>query len=65
MLDDSFMRDGDPERVAQLLSQPPVTLPIKILDVRELFLSWLKGLRDAEARASNIGQHRKLPAPKI
>ncbi len=50
MLDDAFMRDGEPERVAQLLSQPPLNLPIKILDVQERFLSRLRGLRDAEEK---------------
>jgi len=50
MLDDAFMRDGEPELVAQLLSQPPLSLPIKILDVQERFLSRLRGLRDAEEK---------------
>jgi len=50
MLDDAFMRDGEPELVAQLLSQPPLSLPIKILNVQERFLSRLRGLRDAEEK---------------
>lgn len=50
MLDDAFMRDGEPERVAQLLSQPPLNLPIKVLNVQQRFLSALKGLRDAEEK---------------
>jgi GMP synthase (glutamine-hydrolysing) len=50
MLDDAFMRDGEPERVAQLLSQPPLNLPIKIVNVRERFLSRLRGMRDAEEK---------------
>ena len=50
MLDDAFMRDGEPERAAQLLSQPPLNLPMKILDVQERFLSRLRGLRDAEEK---------------
>jgi GMP synthase (glutamine-hydrolysing) len=50
MLDDAFMRDGEPERVAQLLSQPPLNLPIKVLNVQHRFLSGLKGLRDAEEK---------------
>jgi len=50
MLDDAFMRDREPERVAQLLPQPPLNLPIKILDVQERFLSRLRGLRDAEEK---------------
>lgn len=50
MLDDAFMRDGEPERVAQLLSQPPLNLPVRVLNVRERFLNALKGLRDAEEK---------------
>ncbi len=50
MLDDAFMRTGEPERVSQLLSQPPLSLPIRILRVQERFLKALKGLRDAEEK---------------
>ena len=50
MLDDAFMRDGEPERVAQLVSQPPLNLQIKVLNVKQRFLKELKGLRDAEEK---------------
>ncbi|MFQ6086542.1 MAG: ATP-binding protein, partial [Candidatus Bathyarchaeia archaeon] len=50
MLDDAFMREGEPQSVADLVSKPPIKLPIKILDVRERFLNALKGLRDAEKK---------------
>jgi len=50
MLDDAFMREGEPEQVAQLLSQPPLNLPIKILNVQERFLNEMKELRDAEEK---------------
>lgn len=50
MLDDAFMRKGEPERVARLVSQPPLQLPIKILNVQERFLEALEGLRDAEEK---------------
>jgi GMP synthase (glutamine-hydrolysing) len=50
MLDDAFMRAGEPQRVAQLVSQPPLQLPIKILNVQERFLKALEGLRDAEEK---------------
>jgi len=50
MLDDAFMRAGEPERVAQLLSQPPLNLPIKVLNVQERFLQALEGLKDAEEK---------------
>jgi len=50
MLDDAFMREGEPERVAQLLSQPPLNMPVKVVNVRERFLSEMKELRDAEEK---------------
>jgi len=50
MLDDAFMRQGEPERVAQLLSQPPLNMPIKILNVQERFLNEMKELHDAEEK---------------
>jgi len=50
MLDDAFMREGEPERVAQVLSQPPLNLPVRIVNVQERFLSELRGLRDAEEK---------------
>ncbi|MFB0514155.1 MAG: ATP-binding protein, partial [Candidatus Bathyarchaeia archaeon] len=50
ILDDAFMREGEPQRVADLVSKPPIRLPIKILDVRERFLNALKGLQDAEEK---------------
>jgi len=50
MLDDAFMRDGEPERVGQLLSQPPLNLPMKVLNVQQRFLRELKGLCDAEEK---------------
>jgi len=50
MLDNAFMREGEPERAAQLLSQPPLNLPIKILNVQERFLNEMRELRDAEEK---------------
>jgi len=50
MLDDAFMREGEPERIAQLLSQSPLKLPIKILNVQERFLTEMKELCDAEEK---------------
>lgn len=50
MLDDAFMREGEPERVAEILSKPPFNVPIKIVNVRERFLQAMKGLRDAEEK---------------
>jgi GMP synthase (glutamine-hydrolysing) len=50
ILDDAFMREGEIERVADLLSQPPLNLPMKVLNVQERFLREMKGLRDAEEK---------------
>jgi len=49
-LDDAFMREGEPEKVAELLSAPPINLPVRIVNVRERFLNALKRLRDAEKK---------------
>ena len=49
-IDDNFMRLGEPERVRQLLSSPPLSLPMKILDERGRFMKALNGLRDAEEK---------------
>jgi GMP synthase (glutamine-hydrolysing) len=48
ILDDAFMREGEPERVTQILSSSPLNLPVRILNVQDRFLNALKGMRDAE-----------------
>ena len=50
MLDDAFMREGEPKHIAQLVSQPPISLPITVLNVQQRFLAALKGLTDAEEK---------------
>jgi len=50
MLDDAFMREGEPERITSLVSRPPLRLPMKTLNVQEQFLEALEGLKDAEAK---------------
>ena len=50
ILDDAFMRMGEPEHVAEVLSKPPFNVPMKIVDVRERFLETMKGLSDAEEK---------------
>jgi len=50
ILDDAFMREGEPEKVAEVLSRPPLNLPVKIERVQERFLNALRGLRDAEEK---------------
>jgi GMP synthase (glutamine-hydrolysing) len=50
MLDDAFMREGEPERVAEILSKPSLNVPMKIVNARERFLQAMKGLKDAEEK---------------
>lgn len=50
MLDDAFMRVGEPEKVAAMLFKAPLKLPIKILNVQERFLEEMRELRDAEEK---------------
>ncbi len=50
ILDDGFMRIGEPERVRDVLSKPPLNLQVDIVDVKERFLSALSGVRDAEEK---------------
>jgi len=50
ILDDAFMRAGEPERVAEILSKPPLNLPVRIEHVQERFLNALRELRDAEEK---------------
>jgi GMP synthase (glutamine-hydrolysing) len=50
ILDDAFMREGEPEKVAEILSKEPFKVPVKIVDVQERFLNAMKGLRDAEEK---------------
>ena len=50
ILDDAFMREGEPEKVAEILSKEPFKVPVKIVNVRERFLNAMKGLRDAEEK---------------
>jgi len=49
-LDDGFMRLNEPEKVAEILSKPPLNLPIKIERVKERFLNALIGIKDAEEK---------------
>jgi GMP synthase (glutamine-hydrolysing) len=50
ILDDAFMREGEPQRIAQMVSQPPLNLPIRVLNVQQQFLKALEGLSDAEEK---------------
>ncbi len=50
ILDDAFMRQDEPEHVANTLSKPPFNVPTKIVNVQERFLQAMKGLRDAEEK---------------
>ncbi len=50
ILDDAFMREGEAQSVAKILSQPPLNLPMEVLNVQKRFLEEMKGLRDAEEK---------------
>jgi GMP synthase (glutamine-hydrolysing) len=50
ILDDAFMRESEPELVAEILSKRPLNVPTKVVDVRDRFLQNMKGLRDAEEK---------------
>ncbi|MEM3704236.1 MAG: ATP-binding protein, partial [Candidatus Bathyarchaeia archaeon] len=50
ILDDAFMREGEPEKVAEILSREPLNVPVKIVNVQERFLNAMKALRDAEEK---------------
>ncbi|MGB9713503.1 MAG: ATP-binding protein [Candidatus Bathyarchaeales archaeon] len=50
ILDDAFMRENEPEHVAEALSKPPLNVPTKVVNVRERFLQAMKGLKDAEEK---------------
>ena len=49
-IDDNFMRLGEPDRVRAMLSAPPLSLPVKVLDEKERFMEALAGLKDAEEK---------------
>lgn len=49
-IDDNFMRLGEPQRVKEVLSSPPLNLPVRVLDERKRFMVALKGLSDAEEK---------------
>jgi GMP synthase (glutamine-hydrolysing) len=50
ILDDAFMRQGEPEHVAETLSKSPFNVPVKIVNARDRFMQAMKGLRDAEEK---------------
>jgi GMP synthase (glutamine-hydrolysing) len=50
ILDDAFMRQGEPEHVAETLSKSPFSVPVKIVNVHDRFMQTMKGLRDAEEK---------------
>jgi GMP synthase (glutamine-hydrolysing) len=50
IIDDAFMREGEPEHVAEVLAKDPFNVQMKIISVRERFLDAMKGLRDAEEK---------------
>ncbi|MEM2093773.1 MAG: GMP synthase [Candidatus Bathyarchaeia archaeon] len=49
-IDTNFMRFGEPERVCRSLGSPPLSLPVKLVKAKDLFMSALNGLEDAEEK---------------
>jgi GMP synthase (glutamine-hydrolysing) len=49
-IDDNFMRLGEPKQVKEILSSPPLNLPVKILNEKKRFMNALAGLTDAEEK---------------
>jgi GMP synthase (glutamine-hydrolysing) len=49
-LDTNFMRINEPKEAVGLLSSPPLSLPVRLIDVRDKFMDGLKGLSDAEEK---------------
>lgn len=54
ILDDAFMRQGEPEHVAETLSKSPFSMPVKIVNVHDRFMQAMKGLRDAEEKRKSF-----------
>lgn len=50
IIDDAFMRQGEPDHVADILSRPPLGVPTQVVNAREKFVKAMKGLRDAEEK---------------
>jgi len=50
ILDDAFMREGEPEYISSMLSKSPFNVSLKIVNVRDRFMQAMKGLRDAEEK---------------
>ena len=50
IIDTAFMRSGEPEKVVEILSRPPMNLPMKLVKEQERFIREIKGLRDAEEK---------------
>jgi len=50
ILDDAFMREGEPEYISSTLSKSPFNVPMKIVNVRDRFMQAMKSLRDAKEK---------------
>ena len=48
LIDDHFMRLGEPDMVRAALSAPPLNLPVRVLKEKDRFMEALEGLSDAE-----------------
>ncbi len=49
-IDTGFMREGEPEEIRKLLTEPPLQLPLKVVEAKQRFLKALANKSDAEEK---------------
>jgi GMP synthase (glutamine-hydrolysing) len=49
-IDTGFMREGEPEKIQRLLTEPPLQLPLKVIEAKQRFLKALGNESDAEEK---------------
>lgn len=49
-IDTGFMREDEPEEIRRLLTEPPLQLPLKVVEAKQRFLKALGNESDAEAK---------------
>jgi len=54
LIDTGFMRLGEPEHIREVLSKPPLNLPVTIINAGERFMNRLTGLSDAEEKRKSF-----------
>ncbi len=49
-IDTGFMREGEPEEIRRLLTEPPLQLPLRVIEAKQRFLKALGNESDAEEK---------------